>query len=77
MKNLYDTLNRVASYPDVSMTQIGDMKFRIVMRGELMKSFMRFGEIQEEIKNELSPDLEMYTYFGDGQDAVIEFKEVK
>lgn len=77
MKKLYDTLNRVASYPDVSMTQVDNMKFRIVMGGELMKSFMRFGEIQEEIKNDVSPDFEMFTYFGDGQDAIIEFKEVK
>ena len=77
MKKLYDTLNRVASYPDVSMTKLDNMKFRIVMSGELMKSFMRFGEIQEEIKKELNQDFEMYTYFGDGQDAILEFKEVK
>ena len=74
MKKLYDTLNKVASYPDVSMTQIDNMKFRIVMSGELMKSFMRFGEIQKEIKDNLNPNFEMITCFGDGQDATIEFK---
>lgn len=77
MKKLYNTLYRIASYPDVSMTQMDNMKFKIVMSGELMKSFMRFGEIQDEIKKDLSPNLEMFTYFGDGQDAIIEFKEVK
>lgn len=75
MMELYNTLSRVASYPDVSMTQLGSMKFKIEMSGELMKSFMRFGEIQEEINNELSPDLEMVTQLGDGQDAIIEFRK--
>lgn len=76
MINLYEVLETVASYPDVHMTQIDNLKFKIVMRGELMKSFMRFGEIQEEIKKGINGDFEMKTIFGDNQDAIIEFKEV-
>ena len=72
---LYQVMTQVGGYPQVHLTQLNNNEFKIEMGGELMQSFMRLGEIQEEIKTATQDDFEMKTIYGDGQDAVFRFIE--
>lgn len=72
---LYQVMTKVGGYPQVHLTQLSSNEFKIEMGGELMKSFMRLGEIQEEIKTATQDDFELKTIYGDGQDAVFRFIE--
>lgn len=72
---LYQVLSRIGGYPSIHITQKKSNEFKIEISGNLMESYIRLGEIQEEITNEVGDYFELHTIYGDGQDAIFRFIE--
>ena len=69
IKKVYDIINSIAEDPRVDITQIDNLSFNVVIKGELMDSFEKLGEIQKRIEECCSDEYKLKTVYGDGQDA--------
>lgn len=75
MENIYAHLNSIASISNVNLTQIGNLKFKIVLSGDLMETYFQLGKIQTGLKECCEQNgYVLKTILGDGQDAVFEIK---
>lgn len=69
IKNVYDAINSIAEDPRVDISQIDNLAFNVVIKGELMDSFEKLGEIQKKIEKCCPKEYTLKTIYGDGQDA--------
>jgi len=69
IKKVYDIINSIAEDPRVDITQIDNLSFNVVIKGELMDSFEKLGEIQKRIEESCSDEYKLKTIYGDAQDA--------
>ena len=75
LNNIYNYLNSVASIPNVRLTQLENLRFKIVLGGELMDTYFQLGKIQTGLRSVCEDNgYVLRTVFGDGQDAVFEIK---
>lgn len=69
IKKVYDTINRIAEDPNVDISQVDNLTFNVVIKGELMDSFEKLGEIQTRLEKSCPDGYTVKTIYGDGQDA--------
>lgn len=75
-KKLYDLFISIANEFPCNITQLDDLKFKIVFYGDLMDTYFMLGEVQERINKVLSDDYKLVTVYGDGKDALFNIVKV-
>lgn len=69
LEKIHETMNRIAEEPQVHITKKDDYTFGILIRGKLMDSFWKLGDIQKEIDELCSDEYTLKTIYGERQDA--------
>ena len=72
LSNIYNELNRINKLPRVSVKELGDLRFKVVLDYQnIMESYFQFGEIQSNFKKVCEDNGYLVnTILGDGQDAI-------
>ena len=75
LEKIHNTIKIIAKDSNVNIFKIDKYTFNVVINGELMDSFEKFGEIQNKIEKICSDEYTLITVYGDNQDAQLILKK--